>query len=587
MKNFDVQQPVTKTTNVPFFTQGEVMSKYLIAGLLALCLLVWGAQQGFSQWRLISPGRFTSTSHPSPGMSTRWPATGLAPRQQDPLIPGGSIAYGSSLDQNPTASTQVPFVPNTQENGAGLVEQADRMAQMQAYMRNMLGGGDTGTTSPELELYQQIQAALSRYQAATVESGERPTLRIEISELLGRQYDSHIKTYEQQVAELEQRLAGLREQVQKRRDAKSRLVALKLELLLSQAEGIGWPDAFPALGHPGRVVRGNGMMPAQAGLPGMVGTDGSLPPAGSMAGADPNFPIGNMPFNAQNSNSLNIVNSEVVPASPSQLSETNTAPIIYESSPAPGTYDAPANNATTGSPGPAAESQYTPSVVNPPAASESVPGLPEAMLDPAAQTPAVEYWELPKSQNAPDDSPVPDGFESETTAKALLLAVHNYHDAYQEFPFHSRANQSDKLNWLVRVLPYLGITESYHEFDLNQAWNSETNVKLIDRMPKIFGEGRQTRFRWIESDARRISEILDGTSNTIACIYGGPPVYWTENRPLSTFEAVEIFEALPPDGELVVAFYDGFVRKIKPEIGVDAFRALLTPRGGEVVHLPW
>lgn len=750
MKDFDPQEAAMKTNNVSRFTKGRVMSKYLIAGLLALCLLVWGAQQGYSRLRLVSPARFTDASNLNTSLPTRWSTSQIAVSPQDQLknveaTDAGAYPFRDIVVASPNSST-----PYETASGGAMPMRAPGMEMTQEYGT---GGGYTprDTISPEFELHQQIQAALSRYQAATVESGERPTLRIEISELLGRQYDSHVKTYQQQVAELEQRLAGLREQVQKRVDAKSRLVALKLELLLSQAEGIGWPDAFPAIGNPNMYPGAGGPLSAQSGSPGMTGAIASpdmqlggggmagpsnfsggrsgsrgssggrsgsgsrrggsgmsgsiglpagaggrgggsgamgesgmgsggsgfsvpdglpagagglsggsgtsggteLPPGGSgmlvpdglpagasglgswsgesglgswsgaTAGSDMGSGVSGLSgpggLSSGESGAESMSGGLGDPAlQPSESSGSAPKPQLNVD---PGYEPAPENRSTNlealpgtelnrSAPGiegplplPSNGNVVDPNGLRDPAVGgsgfetldpsstfspDSAAGISRTNLAPAEGTSGLDLpaFENPL-QGTPSQEPIEDSVRPEATAKALLLAVHNYHDAYQEFPFHPRAEQSDKLNWLVRVLPYLGIADSFDKFDFNQSWDSEQNVKLIDRMPEMFGQGRQTKFRWVESKARRFSDILDGTSNTIACIYGGTAVYWTENRPLSTFEAIEIFKSLPPDGELVVAFYDGYVAKIKPEIGVEVFKAMLTHNGGEVIQLPF
>jgi hypothetical protein len=136
---------------------------------------------------------------------------------------------------------------------------------------------------------------------------------------------------------------------------------------------------------------------------------------------------------------------------------------------------------------------------------------------------------------------------------------------------------------LVRIVLYLGESDLANRFDLSQAWDSPQNRELLDQMPPRFGQGRKTQIRWVESDVRRFSDITDGTSATIACIFGGDAVYWTEQRPISHIEAIDLFLAVPPGGELVVGMYDGSVRAIKPDVGVKAFSAMLTPAGGEFV----
>ncbi len=59
---------------------------------------------------------------------------------------------------------------------------------------------------------------------------------------LEKHYDRYIDGYEKQVVEMEKRVQKLRDQLDKRKDAKGRLVELKLEMLTNQAEGLGWPQ---------------------------------------------------------------------------------------------------------------------------------------------------------------------------------------------------------------------------------------------------------------------------------------------------------------------------------------------------------
>ena len=59
---------------------------------------------------------------------------------------------------------------------------------------------------------------------------------------LEKQYDRYLEGYQKQVDEMEARMQKLRDQLEKRKNAKDRLVDLKLEMLLSKADGLGWPE---------------------------------------------------------------------------------------------------------------------------------------------------------------------------------------------------------------------------------------------------------------------------------------------------------------------------------------------------------
>ncbi len=91
---------------------------------------------------------------------------------------------------------------------------------------------------------QAFAKAFAAYQAAQDEE-TRSKAAEELKTGLGKQYDSFIEGQAKQIVELEERLAKLKEQLEKRRAAKERMVELKLQMVLSQAEGLGFPDAGP------------------------------------------------------------------------------------------------------------------------------------------------------------------------------------------------------------------------------------------------------------------------------------------------------------------------------------------------------
>lgn len=88
----------------------------------------------------------------------------------------------------------------------------------------------------------KLRELLAKYRDAKSGSEERTDSRAEISQVLSEQYDHLMTQQQQQIEQMEERLAKLREQLQRRREAKSRMVELKLEMVLSQADGLGWPE---------------------------------------------------------------------------------------------------------------------------------------------------------------------------------------------------------------------------------------------------------------------------------------------------------------------------------------------------------
>lgn len=68
-------------------------------------------------------------------------------------------------------------------------------------------------------------------------------VRDKIRQRLSEQYDKMLDQQEKQIDAMEDRLNQLRDQLSRRKEAKSRMVDLKLETIVSRADGLGWPDA--------------------------------------------------------------------------------------------------------------------------------------------------------------------------------------------------------------------------------------------------------------------------------------------------------------------------------------------------------
>jgi hypothetical protein len=87
----------------------------------------------------------------------------------------------------------------------------------------------------------EMPKAMQAYRDAKTDD-DKTKARDEIKVQLAKQYDDLLANQEQQIKELEDRIAKLKDQLSRRRDAKEKMVNLKLEMVLSQADGLGWPD---------------------------------------------------------------------------------------------------------------------------------------------------------------------------------------------------------------------------------------------------------------------------------------------------------------------------------------------------------
>jgi hypothetical protein len=129
-------------------------------------------------------------------------------------------------------------------------------------------------------------------------------------------------------------------------------------------------------------------------------------------------------------------------------------------------------------------------------------------------------------------------------------ALHAYHDAKQGLPPAYLLDKSGKpgLSWRVAILPFIEQEELYKEFHLDEPWDSEHNIKLLEKMPKFYApvvatkEEHVTYYRVCvgertafppgnkENRGRTLQQITttDGTSNTFMVVEAGEAVPWTK-----------------------------------------------------------
>lgn len=186
--------------------------------------------------------------------------------------------------------------------------------------------------------------------------------------------------------------------------------------------------------------------------------------------------------------------------------------------------------------------------------------------------------------------------------KLVGLAMHRFHDAYNQFPEHSGITGVPRgnLSWRVFLLPMLGYESLYYEFDLHAAWDSPQNLRLISQMPKeFFSEGvkevgktsihvlggKGTPFGG--SSAVRLSYTKDGNSSTIMAVQAGPNTaeFWTKPGPLEINSSNPVSSLGDVGEEFCCGIMDGSVRYLKSDIAPEVFNALAGRRDGQ--QIPW
>jgi hypothetical protein len=193
--------------------------------------------------------------------------------------------------------------------------------------------------------------------------------------------------------------------------------------------------------------------------------------------------------------------------------------------------------------------------------------------------------------------------QSQNNLKQIGLAMHNYHDTHGAFPPAAVCDKTGKplLSWRVLILPYIEQDELYKEFKLDEPWDSEHNKKLVAKMPKVYMVPGQpdgasdTYYRAFVGNGAlleyvrgpKITEITDGTSNTIMVVTAADAVPWTKPDELAfdpDKDMVKLLGTLPQGTVCNTAFCDGSVRAIDTtKLKKATLNALITKAGGEVI----
>lgn len=84
---------------------------------------------------------------------------------------------------------------------------------------------------------------------------EKKDLENSLRDLLSKDYDNRLDTYDDYLNGLEKQLEEMRAKLQLRRDAKSKMIDLRVKVLEAEADDLGWPsrvskNRFPTWNRP-------------------------------------------------------------------------------------------------------------------------------------------------------------------------------------------------------------------------------------------------------------------------------------------------------------------------------------------------
>lgn len=156
---------------------------------------------------------------------------------QPPAPPRGRISSSGgelgSPDQETPAAVGAGLPGRSPSNARPAQEPS--AGQPAANAANFENGRPAAT---EANLARQSSLLLARY--AQSDANERPQLKTKLRESLGQEFDQQQRAREHEISLIEERLKKLRDQLNKRAQARETIVGRRLEQLLDDADGIGW-----------------------------------------------------------------------------------------------------------------------------------------------------------------------------------------------------------------------------------------------------------------------------------------------------------------------------------------------------------
>lgn len=191
----------------------------------------------------------------------------------------------------------------------------------------------------------------------------------------------------------------------------------------------------------------------------------------------------------------------------------------------------------------------------------------------------------------------------ESQMKQIGVAAHDYLKANSKLPMAATLSADGKrlLSWRVALLPFLGQQSLYDEFKLDEAWDSDHNKPLVEKMPSVFAvpgvsePGKTTIVAPVgegtvlgHSEGATFGMASDGPSNTILVVQANSDraVTWTapDDLKFDPSKPTDGLEKTYP-GVFMALWLDGQVHTIALNTTKATAAALFTYAGGETVDL--
>ncbi|MDX1927967.1 MAG: DUF1559 domain-containing protein [Pirellulaceae bacterium] len=163
--------------------------------------------------------------------------------------------------------------------------------------------------------------------------------------------------------------------------------------------------------------------------------------------------------------------------------------------------------------------------------------------------------------------------------RVISRALANFESTFKVFPqatLGTNPIERTPVSWRVQILPYIGQSELYNRYKLNEPWDSPANLALMNEMPDVFRSASDsatlttTRIRFLDGTDTahdrtrtrlRQADFRDGLSNTLLFVEAGVDraVPWTQPEALP-IDMANIWASLGtfPEGFMRIGMADGY-----------------------------
>ena len=167
----------------------------------------------------------------------------------------------------------------------------------------------------------------------------------------------------------------------------------------------------------------------------------------------------------------------------------------------------------------------------------------------------------------------------------------------EDHPDWFDADGQSKLSWRVHLLPLLGEAELHARFKLDEDWDSEHNLELLEEIPEIFQsaeDSSQSGFLGFGGKGMSMAsgmlhqtdDLKDDADLTIMLMDVGDrlAVPWTQPTDLPSLDIEKLAEiADDTTGKVQVISVSGKRRTLRAGISLEQLQAILSIAGGEEV----